>query len=160
MPLFFIFKLPFFMPRSILILFTCLIFTSCFKAPEGGFGQEEQHQISDNEIEGYWIKFYKIDNQVKVLVNGQQIFDSGKNEDKTTEEISVGLTKYIKSGKNQVRIELYNDPPYEGFMGFDKHWEVFYELFKRDIPIDYIHESGDDGKQGQVWYLKHDIEVE
>lgn len=148
------------MHRIILFLFTCLLFSSCFKTPEGGFGQEEIHEVSSSEIEDYWIKFYKIDNQVKVYVNSKEVFDSNTNGEKIEKEISFGLTKYLSKGNNQIKIELYNDPLFEGYTGFDKHWELFYELFKKDIPVEYFHEKDDDGQHGRILFLKHEIEVE
>lgn len=136
-----------------------ILLSGCFSAPDNAL-ENDEHKISQHEIEEYWIKFYKIDNQVKVFVNNAQIFDSGKNEEKAQEEIAVGLSHHLNRGTNEVRVELYNDPPYEGFIGFDKHWEVFYELFNQDVPIDYIHEQADDGATGRVWHIEHEIHMD
>ncbi|MFY0606642.1 MAG: hypothetical protein JXR10_08000 [Cyclobacteriaceae bacterium] len=146
---------------SRLFLFATLIIAiSCSSKKSSQFpSQEEERTIQPSEVEAYWIKFYKIDNQVKLIINGEEIFDSGKGAEKKQEEVSVGFSERMRKGKNTVRIELYNDIPYEGFMGFDKHWEVFYELFEEDVPVEYIHEQADDGETGMVYSIDHEIIV-
>lgn len=145
---------------KIVVFVLTISLTSCSSKKSTEFpSQEDERIINQSEIEEYWIKFYKIDNQVKLLVNGEQIFDSGNGPEKKQEEVAVGFSDKIKRGKNIVRIELYNDIPYEGFMGFDKHWEVFYELFEEDIPVEYIHEQADDGEKGMVYSIDHEIIV-
>lgn len=148
--------------KSLLFILIPIMLTGCFSKSSGEFptAEEEKRTIDASEIEENWVKFYKIDNQVKVFLNNQLVFDSGVGAEKKDEDISFGFTDELRKGKNKLRIELYNDPPYEGFMGFDKHWEIFYELFKEDVPIDYIHEQADDGKTGMVWSMEHDILVE
>lgn len=150
------------MIKNLLLILLSVSLIGCF--PENGSqfptGEEATKPVEEGEIEGYWIKFYKIDNQVKIYLNNTEVFDSGKGAEKIEGDVAFGFTEKLQTGKNQLRIELYNDPPYEGFMGFDKHWEVFYELFKRDVPIDYIHEQADDGTNGMVWSQEHEIIVE
>ncbi|MEQ8580712.1 MAG: hypothetical protein RIC30_05910 [Marinoscillum sp.] len=146
--------------KYLLLAFTIFTLSGCFSKSEFPSKEEEQRTIEAGEVEGHWIKFYKIDNQVKVFINGELAFDSGKGLEKKDEDVSFGFTEQLRTGKNKIRIELYNEPPYEGFMGFDKNWEIFYELFREDIPVNYIHEKDDNGQKGMVWSIEHEILVE
>lgn len=142
--------------HNLVILLFSMVVLRC-SAPEPS--DEKLYQVDEDTSEQYWISFYKIDNQVKVYVDDDLIFDSFDLKKENLENIVLNLDEDLDSGRHKIRIDLYNDSPYDGFMGFDKHWEVYYEFFRYEVPIDYIHEKGDDGKKGLVFSQTHEIEV-
>lgn len=133
------------------------ILAGCFKSPSSN-GEDERTKITDKEIEDYWIRFSKINSRVVVSLNGNEIFDSGENQVITT-TTTVGLSKYLNPGKNTLEVDLFNGPPYVDSLSYDKTWEIVYELFKEDIPIDYVNELNEHGRNGLVWSHRHELVI-
>lgn len=106
----------------------------------------------------YFIIFSKIDNQVKVYVQDSLVFQSELVDGNPKMELKVNLNNYLKKGINDVRVELYNGSG-EGFIESDTHWEIYYEIFKDDDPIDYMSEKSENGKEGLVFSMTHEIVV-
>lgn len=106
----------------------------------------------------YFIQFHKIDNQAKIYVQDSLIFESELIDGNPTLNLKVQLDKYLKKGDNRIRVELYNGSG-DGFFEFDEHWEIYYEIFENDIPIDYLNEKSSNGKNGLVLTMNHEIFV-
>lgn len=116
---------------------------------------------NQNSEEEFWFNFYKIDNKIKVFVNGSQIFDSENNGIAKHKDIILKISDYLKRGqKNQVTVELYNGTKInDSYVSGDKNWEISYELFNFKVPIDYVHEKMDDGALGMVYSNEHVIDL-
>lgn len=138
-------------------ILTLLFFSlsGCFKSPTAN-NEDERTKITEKEIEDYWIRFSKINSRVVVSLNGNEIFDSGENQIITT-TTTVGLSKYLNAGKNTLKVDLLNGPPYVDSLSYDKTWEIVYELFKENVPIDYVNELNQHGRNGLVWSNTHEI---
>ena len=145
-------KLPIFIVFAII-----LISSSC--STKNGPESSTARPIADSEIEAYWIKFYKINSRVIVHLNGEEIHDSGVFEE-ITKPYPLSLSKLIKEGKNTLEIDLLNGPPYDDSVGFDKYWEIDYEIFNYDEPIDFSYEVNKTGRNGLVWEREHILEIE
>lgn len=142
---------------SLLLVLTFLIIVSCVS--KSGIGENEARQIDENDIEEYWIKFYKVNSRVKVYLNEEEVHDSGVHEE-ITKPFTVGLSDLIANGDNDLKIELFNGPPYDDSLGYDKYWEIDYEIFHYDEPIDFIYEVSHSGRNGMVWDKEHEISTE
>ena len=106
----------------------------------------------------YSIHFSKIDNQATIYVNDSLTYNSGVIDGNPNLNIIVSLNKFLNPGLNLVRVELENGSG-EVFESFDEKWEIYYELFEDEFPIDYVAEKDDNGKQGLVFSMTHEIEV-
>lgn len=125
-------------------IFTLLIFLS---------GNLEFPQKTD-----YAILFSKIDNQAKVYIEDSLIFESKVYEGNPELKLRFSLTDYLKPGFNTLRVELFNGSE-TATLKPDKGWQIYYEIFENEFPIDYVAEKDDNGKQGLVFSMTHEIEV-
>ena len=108
--------------------------------------------------ESCYIVFSKIDNQVKVYSDNKLVYESGVIDGNPKLNITVNLDKFLKKGKNTLKVELHNGSG-EGFLEHDEHWEIYYEIFQNEKPIDYMFESSNNGKSGLVFTMEHEIIV-
>lgn len=136
-------------------ILSILSLTGCFKSPSANDANGKT-EINSSDVEEYWIRFNKINSRIIVFVNGNEVFDSGVNRE-ILHTVSVGLSKYVRSGKNVIKLDLLNGPPYDDNLGYDTYWEINYELYNQKEPIDYIHEKNEKGRNGHVWTHSHEI---
>lgn len=116
------------------------------------FGQPLEKQGS----EGYYIKFTKIDNRVKVYVNDKMAYDSDLIDGMPDLDLRVSIDSLINKGYNKVKVELYNGSDMNSVLT-DSRWEVRYEIFKDDLSLDYMYQISFNGKQGLVFQGDHEI---
>lgn len=138
-----------------ILLFSALIFYAC------GNNDSEVLEVPDElsasqKSELCYLRFYQIDNEVKIYVNGELVDDSGIIEKEEVDYV-VPLTDYLTSGSNRIVVELYNG---NGVSTTDKSWEVYYELFYNQVPVDYRNEQSDNGKTGLVYTMDHEITIQ
>ncbi len=106
----------------------------------------------------YFILFSKIDNRAKVYVGDSLIYDSKIIDGTPKLALKVNLNPYLKKGTNKVKIELFNGSGI-GFFEHDQHWEIYYEIFEDDHPIDFMSEKSNNGKEGLVFTMNHELEI-
>lgn len=109
-----------------------------------------------DQTEQCYIHFYIVDNQAKIYVDGDLVHDTNPISHHVSSERKVSLTEFIKPGKHDIKIELFNAMPGDIY---DKYWEIYYEIFVNGTPVDYIHEMEKNGKQGLVWSEEHEIVI-
>lgn len=107
----------------------------------------------------YFIKFSKIDNQAKVYVDDSLVITTKLYDENPDLDVRYDLNKFLKKGKNNVRVELLNGSG-DWFFEFDSDWEIFYEIFKNNDPIDFMSEDSSEGGLGLVFSFTHEIYVE
>ncbi|MBR08990.1 MAG: hypothetical protein CMP48_15080 [Rickettsiales bacterium] len=144
-----------------IVLFTVL---SCILISINSCGtftstDSEDRPIGNEEVERYWLKFYKVNSRVKVYLNDDELYDSGINK-QVTDPFKVGVSDRLESGKNLIRVDLFNGPPYDDSLGYDKYWEIDYEIFNYKEPIDFVFEQNDRARNGLVWSKVHEIVIE
>lgn len=105
----------------------------------------------------HYFVFYKIDNKVKVYVNEKLIYESGLIDANPDFKLRVDMEEHIEKGKNTIRLELYNGSTHS-FAIEDTHWEISFELFENDDPIEYRHEKSDNGKVGLAYEWNYIIQ--
>lgn len=104
----------------------------------------------------YYILFTKIDNQAKVWVNGELKYNSGVIEGNPSNlGFKVDLSNYLSAEQNKIEIQLYNGS--EDKTRSDEHWEIYYEIFENNKPIEFIHEYSNNRKLGLVYSNSHEI---
>ena len=101
----------------------------------------------------YYFLFGEVHDRAIIYVNGDEVFEASTNQ--VDRSIEFGLDDFLTSGKNKVKVELYND---QTVMGKDTSWEIYYELFNRSEPIDFVHEETKTGNLGLVFETVHEIE--
>ena len=114
--------------------------------------------VKNQNAEGYQIRFYKIDNQVKVYLNEEMIYDSDVIDGNPELDILVDLEKHLKKGLNTLKVELYNGSLLNAYKS-DTNWEIRYEILKGEESIDYMHQASAEGKKGFSIDFQHDIMV-
>ena len=107
----------------------------------------------------YYIVFTKIDNQAKVYVEDSLVITTKLYDENPDLNVRYDLNKFLKKGKNTVRVELLNGSG-DWFFEFDSDWEIFYEIFKNNDPIDFMSEDSSEGGLGLVFSFTHEIYVE
>lgn len=93
--------------------------------------------INENEL--CYIKLYKVNNQAKFYIDGEEVKDTGIIYDDETGEQTIILSKYLDKGKHTLTVEVFNGVGIETDM-YDTYWDIYFELFLNGSPIDYIHE--------------------
>ena len=73
--------------------------------------------------------------------------------------LKVDISEHLKQGLNKLKVELINGSG-QGFFEKDSHWEIFYEIFKNEDPIDYMSEKSSNGTTGLVFSFTHEIYIE
>lgn len=143
------------LPVFFYVLAVTLTLTTGCNSKTGDEGSAEK--IDDSEL--CYIHFYIINNQAKIYIDGELVHDTQPINGKISSERDVSLSKYLTRGNHTIKIELWNG---EGLPGdeYDKYWEIYYEIFLKGVPIDYIHEQTDNGKPGLVWSGEHEITIE
>lgn len=114
-------------------------------------------EIDEEEL--CYIQFYKINNEAKIYIDDELKVDSGPIGEQENSEIEMPLTKYLDKGKHKIKVELING---EGLASdsYDEYWEIYYELFLKGVPIDYMHEKNDHSDEyGVVWSYTHEITI-
>ncbi|XOV93979.1 MAG: hypothetical protein ACFHWX_04575 [Bacteroidota bacterium] len=107
----------------------------------------------------YYILFRKIDNQVKVYLEDSLIYQSKLVDGNPELKLRVDLNEYLKPGQNKIKVELINGSGL-GFFEMDNNWEIFYEIFNNNDPIDYMSEESHNGTTGVVFSWTHEIFIE
>jgi|GEM_PF-1622206 len=146
-----------------IVLITSAILLSCGGNSKSANNEDPKasgSKASKKNAETAYMMVYKIDNQLKIFVNDELEYNSGIIDGNPEMNRLVPLSEYLKPGKNIVRIELYNGSGEEGVGYFDEYWEIYYELFYNQVPIDYIHERGNDATNGMAYSKTHEIFVE
>ncbi|MEQ8882298.1 MAG: hypothetical protein RLO17_04395 [Cyclobacteriaceae bacterium] len=108
----------------------------------------------------YYVLFRKIDNRVNIYMEDSLIYQS-KLIDGNPEDLNlkVDISEHLRQGPNKLRVELINGSG-EGFFEKDSYWEIFYEIFKNEDPIDYMSEKSSNGTTGLVFSFTHEIYIE
>ncbi|WP_421872928.1 hypothetical protein [Marinoscillum sp.] len=103
----------------------------------------------------YVIAFYRIDNQVDIIVNDSLVYTTGvidHNPD-FKGEFTYYIGNHLTDQEDQVTVRLYNGrPPYDIK---DKHWEIEYVLKKNGKEFDYMWDEGDNNEVGLVFEEKY-----
>jgi hypothetical protein len=108
----------------------------------------------------YTIEFTKIDNRAYVFVNDKQVFDSELVDGNPELEMNFDFTKFLKKGKNVVKIELHNGSELNPYLD-DRHWTIRYEIFENNESYDYVFEYSSDGETSKkVFEQEHEIFIE
>lgn len=152
-------------------LFLFSLLTGCFPKTDGSttnnipFSQTSDY--SSENLDKYRIHFYKIDNLAKVYVNDNLSYVSRYMDKNPELNLYVGLSESLEPGKNTIRVELYNglqeeiqSLKKEEMESMDEKWEVYYEVFKENEPIDFIHEKASNKRSGLVYTSIHEIQVD
>lgn len=156
-------------PLAVSILFLSLLGCSSNdnKNRNPNILKESSAHMQGDLNDKYRIHFYKIDNLAKVYVNGQLVFVSSFINNNPELDLAVGLSKSMTPGKNTIRVELYNGLQEEietlkevEAESMDESWEVYYEVFREDEPIDFVHEKANNKKAGLVFASDHEIQMD
>ena len=107
------------------------------------------------ESDDYYLLFTYIDNRVEVYAGDSLIFDSGFIEGNPDLQLQVDFDpNNLKS--NTLTVNLLNGEDVE-VEQIDRHWEITYEIFKNEEPIEYQSESGDNYETGLVFSMEYDL---
>ena len=102
----------------------------------------------------YYFLFEKVDNSVEIYFGDSLVYNTGVIESNPDTDLSFRFTRSDLRNR-RITLKLINgtDPndPYQE----DEHWEIRYELFMNDEPIDYQWESGDDYQVGTVFTIEY-----
>ena len=110
---------------------------------------------ASTESDDYYLLFTKIDNRVEVYAGDSLIFDSGFIEGNPDLQLQVDFDpNNLKS--NTLTVNLLNGEDVE-VEQIDRHWEITYEIFKNEEPIEYQSESGDNYETGLVFSMEYDL---
>ncbi|MFZ9046789.1 MAG: hypothetical protein ACO2ZZ_13095 [Cyclobacteriaceae bacterium] len=107
---------------------------------------------SQNSSQNYFV-FEKIDNEVKILLDDEAHYNSGQISGNPEMELKIDLVDLNEI--QTITIKLLNGSGQ--FDQEDKHWEIRYELFLDDQPVDYIWEYADDSRTGIVFEKKYKL---
>lgn len=113
-------------------------------------------KLQSNET--HQIRFYKIDNQVKVFINDKKVYESEVIDGNPELDIRVNIEEFLVKGYNLVKVELYNGSQLNAYKS-DTNWEIRYEILKGEESIDYMHQASAEGKKGFSIDFQHDIVV-
>lgn len=119
-------------------------------------GQNGSSGIDSSEL--CYFKFYEIDNQVKIYIDGIEVHDTGPIEWNQPSERKITLSNDLKPGKHTIKLEVYNGVGLETDV-LDEQWEVQYELFVNGVPVDFINEKQGDTPPGLAYTRIIDIEI-
>lgn len=100
-----------------------------------------------NQPDQYKVVLRQIDNRAIVHVDDSVIYDS-----KTVAgdfNIEVDITKLVEEGAIELRVDLYNGK--EPYNQLDTHWDIVYDIMRNDELVEFVRESGDDGRVGKVY---------
>ncbi|WP_147302947.1 hypothetical protein [Marinoscillum furvescens] len=144
--------------QNILIYSICLLTVSSLLNGCTFKNTEDQNAEAIKDDELCYFHFYIINNQAKIYVDGELVHDTKPINGKVSSERSIPISEHLSPGTHTIKVELYNG---EGILDdkYDKYWEIYYELFVNGVPVDYIHEQTDNGKQGLVWSEEHEIVI-
>ncbi|MEQ6120395.1 hypothetical protein [Reichenbachiella sp. MALMAid0571] len=102
---------------------------------------------------GTYIVFYNIDNAVNLYVNDSLAFESGVIYGNPNLDLEFGLLRFLKKGKNLIKIELLNgdcdncEPT---------PWEIRYELIQNEEVLEFVYESSQgQGEEGGLKFEKN-----
>lgn len=99
------------------------------------------------------IEFENIDNQVKVLLDGQEVFDFNRVKEKA-DQATCDLTSLLKADSESFTVQLFNGDgnPY------DKRWEIKYSVLLNGDEVDYMWEQREENKLGLVFEKEYFID--
>ncbi|MEQ8627622.1 hypothetical protein [Ekhidna sp.] len=135
--------------HSIIILFISIGCT----APNNDSKEEandkaENAAVEDaNQPDQYKVVLRQIDNRAIVHIDDSVIYDS-----KTVAgdfNIEIDISKYVEEGAIELRVDLYNGK--EPYNQLDTHWDIVYDIMRNDELVEFVRESGDDGRVGKVY---------
>ena len=101
------------------------------------------------------IVFEKVDNQVEVYAGEKLLYTSGIISNNPEVDLSYSFSQSDITG-SEITIKVKNGMTDDANES-DRHWEVMYELFKNNQPVDYQWESGDDYKLGVVFEKTYNL---
>ncbi|MEP2275580.1 MAG: hypothetical protein ABJH98_09000 [Reichenbachiella sp.] len=127
--------------QSIIVLFAILLIQGCgssSKRSEFGKKEFQLEPIAD----GYSIIFYKLDDFARVYLNDEMIVDTAEKFGMAPKnEVLVDLTPYLKSGIQNLKVELYNGQCVDCNLN---RWAIFYEVFVGDESLEFVSEDSND----------------
>lgn len=134
-----------------LTLILCIA-TSCTSSSKQNTEEEDKaseiaSEESANQPDQYMVVLRQIDNRAIVHIDDSVVYDS-----KTVAgdfEIEVDITRYVEEGAIELRVDLYNGK--EPYNQLDAHWDIVYDIMKNDELVEFVRESGDDGRVGKVY---------
>ncbi len=112
--------------------------------------------ISTTQNSQHFIRFYKIDNSVKVFANDSLVYKSELIDGNPDMSLDVPIEYALVKGINNIRVELYNGSELNDFKS-DTSWEIRYEIFDNDVSIDYMHQFSKNGTEGLAFEYLHEI---
>jgi len=106
----------------------------------------------------YSIEFSRVDNRATVHINDSLVYNTGTIDGNPELSLKVNLTDFMKTGVNYIRVDVYNGSGAD-FDSFDENWEVYYEIFKNQDPIDFFTEKSSNGTAGLVSSMTYEVVV-
>jgi hypothetical protein len=105
---------------------------------------------------GDYFYFEKIDNIAIIYVEGEEVYRTEQVKGNPDLELTISLENFLNEGTQEILIQLENGHSYNPNIK-DKHWEIRYELYLDDQPVDYIWEYADDSRTGIVFEKKYKL---
>ncbi|MEQ8474391.1 MAG: hypothetical protein RIC35_24555 [Marinoscillum sp.] len=140
-----------------LILFLIFMVSGCNPKSDGeDFEPKESSKIDKSEL--CYFKFYEIDNQVKIYIDGEEVHDTGPIEWNQPSERTITLSDELSEGHHEIKLEVYNGIGLDTDI-LDEQWEVQYELFVNGVPVDFINEKQGNSPPGLAYSRTIDIEI-
>ena len=144
-----------------------LIFLSCSSSNEKKEDAKDDNKESipsaeldetlTTDDDSFYMIFSKIDNRVVVQMDDSVIYDSktiGGNPDLN---LRVDLMDFYNLGMYSLKVDLYNGvEPYDPQM--DSDWRIVYDIYRGTELIEFIAESGSDGRVGLVFSETHSLD--
>lgn len=155
------------MKHFLLLIILVLCTTACSNSKKGG-KEEPQQKVaeeskatnptpdSEKKSDGdqYKLVLRHVDNRAVVYINDSTIFDTGDMPAGPYEK-EIDLTEYVKTGKTDLKVELYNsNPPKEAMK---PGWMIVYDIFANDELVDFIREQKNESTVGLVYTEVHDL---
>lgn len=85
------------------------------------------------------IMFYEIDDKAMIFVDGIMVYESDEVGHIGTVEIEVDLSKYIKTGEEEITVEIIN---IYCAACTTNYWSVAYEVMEGEESMDYQANKG------------------
>ncbi|MBV6646620.1 MAG: hypothetical protein KI790_14280 [Cyclobacteriaceae bacterium] len=116
------------------------LITSCSAPQKNTMQEAEAPQTPAVEIPSEAIVFSRIEDEVTVLVNSEEVYNLKKILRTTDPQVILDLDPYLKPGTNEVRIKLWDNA--DGKCRTN-HWGIVYELYNQGEAVDFWSESDD-----------------